>query len=176
MIKRETLTPDEYKAKLSELRKERDNLRRRADIIAREMDELESDSKLADITIGKYVKLDRGSQAGYIEYFHVDSWVKTARGVMLYGRGYSDSSLIRKTHFSVNECLRIEWDELDKIVEISEEEFIAIFDKIVEEMRKYLMDYMNYKHPKINGIDYAEMLRNGEVRPVYAEDSLMTKW
>ena len=170
MINREILTPEEYKAKLSELRKERDNLRRRADIIAREMDELESDSKLADFTVGKFIKLDRGSKGGYIEYFHVDTWEKDTRGVMLYGKGYSDTAKEFIKHFHIDETLKIGWEEMNDIVEISEEEFIKKYDERVKTLREYLMDYKNHRAPRTDGIDFAEKLRTGQVKIKFADD------
>lgn len=175
MINREQLTPEEYKARLSELRKERDNLRRRADIIDREMDELESDSKLADFTIGKYIKLDRSSKGGYIEYFHVDTWVKDTRGVMLYGKGYSDSCREKVTNFHLDESMKIGWEEMNDIVEIAEEDFIKAYDKRVEEMREYLMNYKDHRPPRLNAIDFAEKLKTGQIKVTFTDDSLITK-
>lgn len=163
MIKRETLSPEEYKTKLSELRKERDNLRRRADIIDKEMDALESDEKLVDFTVGKYIKVDRSLKGGYIEYFHVDSWQKEPRGVALRGKGYSDSPEKHITYFHTSDTLRLTWDEMNDPVEITEEEFIEKYDQRVKDIREYLLDYKSYT-PREDGFKFKNAILDNTIK------------
>ena len=85
-------TQEEYKKKISELRKERDILRARANAIDREMDSLEVNSKIIDFTVGNYVIIDNTSRGGYKTYFHVNTWKNEPRGVRLYGKGFSVGS------------------------------------------------------------------------------------
>jgi len=173
-IKRETLTPEEYKKKLQELREERDNLRRRADIIDKEMDTLESDEKLADFTIGKYIKVDRTSKGGYIEYFHVDSWQKEPRGVALRGKGYSDSPGNQIRYFHTSDTLRLTWDEMNDPVEISEDEFIERFDKRAKDIREYLLDYKTYP-ARDDGFKFKNAVIEGKVKAMFKnEDGTIT--
>ena len=136
---------EEYKKKLSELRNQRDDYYAKVHALEKEMDALEGDIKLAEFTVGKFIKVDRTSKGGYVEYFHVDKWVKDPRGVKLYGKGYSDSPGKVATYIHIVDNLRLTWDELNLPEEITEIEFINKFNSIIAEMNRSLLDFTDYK-------------------------------
>lgn len=138
------LTKEEYTEKLSKLRKERDKHQNEAYRIAKEMDELESDQKLVNFTIGKFITIDRRNKGGYKIYFHVDSWVKRPRGVTLYGKGYNISDDSQK-FLHVNSAETLYWHEIDLPQEITEDEFYNTFDYIMNNLKLQLRDYTSYK-------------------------------
>ena len=135
-------TREEYVKKISELRKERDLLRARADAIDREMDSLEVNSKIIDFTVGNYVIIDNTSRGGYKTYFHVSTWKNEPRGVMLYGKGFSVGS---KCNIHLDESYNLNWEHFIQPVEITEEEFFKAFDEEVKKIRKGLEDFKTYK-------------------------------
>ena len=126
-------TQEEYKKKISELRKERDLLRARADAIDREMDSLKVNSKTIDFTVGNYVIIDNTSRGGYKTYFHVDTWKNEPRGVKLYGRGFSIGN---KYNIRLDESYSLNWEHFVQPVEITEEEFFKAFDEEVKKNKK----------------------------------------
>jgi len=136
---------EEYTKKLSELRHQRDEYYSKAHSLEKEMDALEGDIKLADFTVGKFIKVDRTHKGGYVEYFHVDKWVKEPRGVKLYGKGYSDSPGKTATYIHIVDSLRLSWDELNLPVETTELEFMNKFNTIVAEMSRSLLHFTDYK-------------------------------
>ena len=135
-------TREEYVKKISELRKERDLLRARADAIDREMDSLKVNSKTIDFTVGNYVIIDNTSRGGYKTYFHVDTWKNEPRGVKLYGRGFSIGN---KYNIRLDESYSLNWEHFVQPVEITEEEFFKVFDEEVKKIRKGLEDLKPYK-------------------------------
>ena len=135
-------TREEYIKKISELRKERDLLRARADAIDREMDSLKVNSKIIDFTVGNYVIIDNTSRGGYKTYFHVDTWKNEPRGVKLYGRGFSIGN---KYNIRLDESYTLNWEHFIQPVEITEEEFFKAFDEEVKKIRKGLEDFRTYK-------------------------------
>lgn len=135
-------TQEEYKKKISELRKERDLLRARANAIDREMDSLEVNSKIIDFTVGNYVIIDNTSRGGYKTYFHVSTWKNEPRGVKLYGRGFSIGN---KYNIHLDESYSLNWEHFIQPVEITEEEFFKAFDEEVKKIRKGLEDLKIYK-------------------------------
>ena len=135
-------TQEEYKKKISELRKERDILRARANAIDREMDSLEVNSKIIDFTVGNYVIIDNTSRGGYKTYFHVNTWKNEPRGVRLYGKGFSVGS---KCNIHLDESYSLNWEHFIRPVEITEEEFFKAFDEEVKKIRKGLEDFKTYK-------------------------------
>ena len=157
------LSVEEYSKKLVELRHERDRLRNLANKIDKEMDQLEGDSRLADFTVGKYIKVDRADKGGYIEYFRVDKWEKCPRGVNLYGKGFSDTPKATATYLHLSESLRLTWDELELPVEITEEEFIGAYDSRINQMRNYLLDFSNY-HQCEDEFALKNAIRDGKVK------------
>ena len=135
-------TQEEYKKKISELRKERDILRARANAIDKEMDSLEVNSKIIDFTVGNYVIIDNTSRGGYKTYFHVNTWKNEPRGVRLYGMGFSVGS---KYNIRLDESYSLNWEHFIQPVEITEEEFFKVFDEEVKKIRKGLEDFKTYK-------------------------------
>ena len=135
-------TREEYVKKISELRKERDLLRARADAIDREMDSLKVNSKTIDFTVGNYVIIDNTSRGGYKTYFHVDTWKNEPRGVKLYGRGFSIGN---KYNIRLDESYSLNWEHFVQPVEITEEEFFKVFDEEVKKIGKGLEDLKPYK-------------------------------
>ena len=135
-------TQEEYKKKISELRKERDILMARANAIDREMDSLEVNSKIIDFTVGNYVIIDNTSRGGYKTYFHVNTWKNEPRGVRLYGMGFSVGS---KYNIRLDESYSLNWEHFIQPVEITEEEFFKVFDEEVKKIRKGLEDFKTYK-------------------------------
>ena len=135
-------TREEYVKKISELRKERDLLRARADAIDREMDSLKVNSKTIDFTVGNYVIIDNTSGGGYKTYFHVDTWKNEPRGVKLYGRGFSIGN---KYNIRLDESYSLNWEHFVQPVEITEEEFFKVFDEEVKKIGKGLEDLKPYK-------------------------------
>lgn len=135
-------TQEEYKKKISELRKERDILRDRANAIDREMDSLEVNSKIIDFTVGNYVIIDNTSRGGYKTYFHVNTWKNEPRGVRLYGKGFSVGN---KCNIHLDESYSLNWEHFIQPVEITEEEFFKAFDEEVKKIRKGLEDLKIYK-------------------------------
>lgn len=135
-------TREEYVKKISELRKERDLLRARADAIDREMDSLKVNSKTIDFTVGNYVIIDNTSRGRYKTYFHVDTWKNEPRGVKLYGRGFSIGN---KYNIRLDESYSLNWEHFVQPVEITEEEFFKVFDEEVKKIRKGLEDLKPYK-------------------------------
>lgn len=135
-------TQEEYKKKISELRKERDILRARANAIDREMDSLEVNSKIIDFTVGNYVIIDNTSRGGYKTYFHVNTWKNEPRGVRLYGKGFSVGSTC---NIHLDESYSLNWEHFIQPVEITEEEFFKAFDEEVKKIRKGLEDFKTYK-------------------------------
>ena len=135
-------TQEEYKKKISELRKERDILRARANAIDREMDSLEVNSKIIDFTVGNYVIIDNTSRGGYKTYFHVNTWKNEPRGVRLYGKGFSVGN---KCNIHLDESYSLNWEHFIQPVEITEEEFFKAFDEEVKKIRKGLEDFKTYK-------------------------------
>ena len=134
-------TQEEYKKKISELRKERDILRARANAIDREMDNLEVNSKIIDFTVGNYVIIDNTGRGGYKTYFHVNTWKNEPRGVRLYGMGFSVGS---KYNIRLDESYSLNWEHFIQPVEITEEEFFKAFDEEVKKIRKGLEDFKTY--------------------------------
>ena len=135
-------TQEEYKKKISELRKERDILRARANAIDREMDSLEVNSKIIDFTVGNYVIIDNTGRGGYKTYFHVNTWKNEPRGVRLYGKGFSVGSTC---NIRLDESYSLSWEHFIQPVEITEEEFFKAFDEEVKKIRKGLEDFKTYK-------------------------------
>lgn len=135
-------TQEEYKKKISELRKERDNLRRRADEIDKEMDALKVDSKVVDFIVGNFIVIDRTHRGGYKTYFHVNTWKNEPRGVRLYGKGFSVGSTC---NIHLDESYNLNWEHFIQPVEITEEEFFKAFDEEVKKIRKGLEDFRTYK-------------------------------
>lgn len=135
-------TQEEYKEKISELRKERDLLRDRANAIDREMDRLEINSKIVDFVVGNYIVIDNTSKGGYKTYFHVDTWKNEPRGVRLYGKGFSVGN---KYNIHLDESCTLSWEHFIQPIEITEEEFFKVFDEEVKKIRKGLEEFKTYK-------------------------------
>lgn len=135
-------TQEEYKEKISELRKERDLLRDRANAIDREMDRLEINSKIVDFVVGNYIIIDNTSKGGYKTYFHVDTWKNEPRGVRLYGKGFSVGN---KYSIHLDESYTLSWEHFIQPIEITEEEFFNVFDEEVKKIRKGLEEFKTYK-------------------------------
>lgn len=135
-------TQEEYKKRISELRKERDNLRRRADEIDKEMDALKVDSKVVDFIVGNFIVIDRTHRGGYKTYFHVNTWKNEPRGVRLYGKGFSTGV---KHNLRLDESYTLYWEDFTQPIEITEEEFYKTFDKEVKKIRKSLEDFGKYE-------------------------------
>ena len=160
---------EEYTKKLSELRHQRDEYYSKAHSLEKEMDALEGDIKLADFTVGKFIKVDRTHKGGYVEYFHVDKWVKEPRGVKLYGKGYSDSPGKTATYIHIVDNLRLTWDELDLPEEITELEFINKFNSIVAEMNKSLLDFTDYKQLE-DEFAFKNAMTEGKIKAAWIDD------
>ena len=166
------LTREEYTKKLSELRKERDRHQSEAYRIAKEMDELESDQKMVDVTIGKYITIDRRNKGGYLEYFHVDTYEKRPRGVTLYGKGFSISDNA-KNYLKVDDTATLYWDEINLPKEIGPEEFHDAFERAINNLKMCLIDYKIHKSLG-DQLGFADKLRRGEIKAVWPDD-LITK-
>ena len=92
------------------------------------MDDLESDTKYADLAVGKYVSIYSGSAMYYMK---VDKWEKDIRGVTLKGKGfYSSRGLI------TIESYRLAWEEINKYTIITKEQFEQTF-------KEYVNNYIN---------------------------------
>jgi len=137
------MNAEEYKVKIKELRKERDFHQQEYQRLMKEMDELTIDSKYMDIHIGKFIKFDRRSRGGYLEFFHVDHWEKRPRGIDLYGSGFNVCEW--SIHIDNSTQIFLEDTDMNSIVEITEEDFYKAFDTYVAGIRKTLADYNKYK-------------------------------
>lgn len=161
-------TQEEYKKRISELRKERDNLRRRANEIDKEMDALEINSRVVDFTVGKFIVVDRTHKGGYKTYFHVDTWKNEPRGVRLYGKGFSIGV---KYSLHLDESYTLNWEDFTQPVEITEEEFYKTFDEEVKKIRKGLEDFGKYKEfPDM--YKFKSDLREGNVKITWPDGTL----
>lgn len=117
-----------YKRKMNKLRKKRDYHQERYYHYMKRMDDLESDTKYADLAVGKYVSIYSGSAMYYMK---VDKWEKDIRGVTLKGKGfYSSRGLI------TIESYRLAWEEINKYTIITKEQFEQTF-------KEYVNNYIN---------------------------------
>ena len=139
------MTPEEYKIKIKELRKERDFHQKESNRLAKEMDELVNsiDKEKVDWMIGKYLKIDRRNKGGYLEFFYVDSIDNRPRGYTLYGKGFDISEIVIKIDDTCT--LFVEDGNLDCISEITKDDFYKAFDEYVKLFREKLNDVSNYK-------------------------------
>lgn len=139
------MTPEEYKIKIKELRKERDFHQKESNRLAKEMDELVNsiDKEKVDWMIGKYLKIDRRNKGGYLEFFYVDSIDNRPRGYTLYGKGFDISDISIK--IDDTNTLFVEDGNLDCISEITKDDFYKAFDEYVKLFREKLNDVSNYK-------------------------------
>lgn len=139
------MTPEEYKIKIKELRKERDFHQKESNRLAKEMDELVNsiDKEKVDWMIGKYLKIDRRNKGGYLEFFYVDSIDNRPRGYTLYGKGFDISDISIK--IDDTNTLFVEDGNLECISEITKEDFYKAFDEYVKLFREKLNDVSNYK-------------------------------
>lgn len=139
------MTTEEYNIKIKELRKERDFHQKEANRLANEMNELVNsiDKEKIDWILGKYIKIDRRTKGGYLEFFYVDSIENSPRGYTLYGKGFDISDIIIRIEST--STLYIEDGNLDVIFEISEEDFYKVFDEYTKLLREKLKEKTNYK-------------------------------
>lgn len=139
------MTPEEYKIKIKELRKERDFHQKESNRLAKEMDELVNsiDKEKVNWMIGKYLKIDRRNKGGYLEFFYVDSIDNRPRGYTLYGKGFDISDISIK--IDDTNTLFVEDGNLDCISEITKDDFYKAFDEYVKLFREKLNDVSNYK-------------------------------
>lgn len=137
------MNQNEYKAKIKELRKQRDFHQKEYQRLMKEMDELTIDKKYVDIHVGKFIKFDRRRNGGYLEFFHVDHWEKRPRGIVLYGSGFNICEFSIKIDDSTQ--IFLEDNNIDSIVEITEEDFYKAFDVYVDGIRKKLGEYTEHK-------------------------------
>ena len=139
------MTPEEYKIKIKELRKERDLHQAEANRLNQEMDDLVNsiDKEKVDWMIGKYLKIDRRNKGGYLEFFYVDSIDNRPRGYTLYGKGFDISDISIK--IDDTNTLFVEDGNLDCISEITKDDFYKAFDEYVKLFREKLNDVSNYK-------------------------------
>lgn len=139
------MTPEEYKIKIKELRKERDFHQKESNRLAKEMDELVNsiDKEKVDWMIGKYLKIDRRNKGGYLEFFYVDSIDNRPRGYTLYGKGFDISDISIK--IDDTNTLFVEDGNLDCISEITKDDFYKAFDEYIKLFREKLNDVSNYK-------------------------------
>ena len=140
------MTPEEYKIKIKELRKERDFHQKEVNRLADEMDELVNsiDKENVNWMIGKYIKIDGRKQGGYLEFFYVDSINTRPRGYTFYGKGFSINDFI--IHLSETFILFVEYDNnIECIKEITKEDFYKAYDEYVKLMREKLSDVKSYK-------------------------------
>ena len=135
----------EYNIKIKELRKERDLHQAEVNRLNQEMDDLVNsiDKEKIDWMIGKYIKIDRRSKGGYLEFFYVDSIDSRPRGYTLYGKGFDISSILIK--IDNTSTLFVEDGNLDCVTEISKEDFYKAFDEYIKKLREELSNIKNYK-------------------------------
>lgn len=152
------MTGEEYNKRLNELRKERDFHQGEYKRLMREMDILASDRLKVDVTIGKYIKINRCPTGGYITYFHVDTYKDRPRGVTIYGRGFYNSRC--NVGFESQETIL--WDEVDLIEEVTEQEFFAAFDEYVDKIKQSLKDFKDYKVNE-DSFDFKDRLINASI-------------
>lgn len=136
-----SLTKEEYEKKLSELRAERNRHQAEANRLAREMDELETDSDEANKLVNQYILDDNSKRGGYKYYFHVTSWSKRERGIFVDGFGF----YVAPNGFITINFHSIMWSTIDDIKIISEENFVEALNKSIECIRDECLAI--YKNP-----------------------------
>ena len=167
------MTPEEYKIKIKELRKERDFHQKEVNRLADEMDELVNsiDKENVNWMIGKYIKIDRRKQGGYLEFFYVDSIDTRPRGYTLYGKGFDISEIV----ISVSDTctLFVEDGNLDCISEITKDDFYKAFNEYVRLFREKLNNIKNYKSLG-NQFEFKKSVLNSTMK-LQDENSLSNK-
>ena len=146
----ECITQEEYKERLSVLRKERNNLQYRAALIDDEMNNLSLSSRVIDFVVGKYILIDRSQEGGYKIYFKIYTWKNRPRGICLYGKGFYYNDTYIKL---INEHTII-WEEFKTPIEITEEEFFKVFTDVMTNIESCLREDLSYQN--ISNLDFED--------------------
>lgn len=126
-------TTKQYLNKMKQLRKKRDYHFKKYAEFKNKMDNLEIDKSVAESKIqkGKYYKIDDTKKGGNIYYIHVKKIEKGIRGLSIIGHAFHQTTynfgLFVENHF------RIIWDNLDNVVEITDNEYYSAYNNILQQ-------------------------------------------
>ena len=160
------MNKQEYENKLQELREERDFHEKEYKRLMEEMDRLETDQKFVDTLIGEYIIIDKKSEGGYKDYFHVHMYEKRPRGVTLYGKGFNIND--KGDFLHISDAYFLSWTDFDKITNISVEEFHDALDEYMNTIRLNIVKYTEHKDMG-DEFEFKRKLLDGDIKIIWKD-------
>lgn len=127
-------TKEEYKAKMSELRKKRDFHLKNADAFQKEMDDLESGREEYEALVGNYIKLEDYRPT----YFKVDKLSKFPKTVHLHGHGFH---IIKTEPLGIDKTglLVMDREDAENVKIVTKEEYNNVLDQVIAKIQESIL-------------------------------------
>lgn len=137
-----------YEEELQKLREQRNFHQKEYDRLAKEMDDLESDSKVPlEDYIGKFVKIDRTGKFGNIYWFKVQKpHEKRPRGIYFTGIGFREATS-PNTYMNIDTSLHVMWDEINNLEIVEEKDYVEALERVKADIFDVLEFKKPYKEP-----------------------------